>query len=427
MSATPSLGDSASLGYSAEPLVNRYDLAMLDLDGVVYVGPEAVPGAPAHVAAARAAGMRVAFITNNAARTPQTVAAQLRELGVEADDHDVVTSAQAAARLLADRLGEGGRVVVLGAEGLEQAVAEAGLTPVHVEDDADAVVTGYGPDVRWRHIMRAAVRIRDGLWWVACNTDLTIPTAFGVAPGHGVLVETVCRFSGVQPVVAGKPARPLLDETMRRCGGQRPLMVGDRLDTDIAGAHEAGVDSLLVLTGVTGLAELVAARPGERPTYVARDLGGLSESHPVPEPADEAVSGGGWTARVADGALQVDGSGDPDDWWRVVAVSAWRHLDDTGGPVDTSGRRTAGVASPPCEATSPRPEGPTGDEEPEPGTPERVRTGVSRVDEVIRAVEELEERPIEEHVGVFETAQVQLRRALDEPGDAHAPDDRPGT
>ncbi len=326
-----------SLGGSTEPLVTRYDLAMLDLDGVVYVGPEAVPGAPAHVAAARAAGLRVAFITNNAARTPQTVAAQLRELGVEADDHDVVTSAQAAARLLADRLGEGGRVVVLGAEGLEQALAEAGLTPVHVEDDADAVVTGYGPDVRWRHIMRAAVRIRDGLWWVACNTDLTIPTAFGVAPGHGVLVETVRRFSGVEPVVAGKPARPLLDETVRRCGGERPLMVGDRLDTDIAGAHECGVDSLLVLTGVTGLTELVAARPAERPTYVARDLGGLSESHPVPEVADEAVSCGGWTARVADGALRVDGSGEPDDWWRVVAVAAWRHLDDAGGPVETSG------------------------------------------------------------------------------------------
>ncbi len=326
-----------SLRGSAEPLDQRYDLAMLDLDGVVYVGPDAVPGAPAHVAAARAAGMRVAFITNNAARTPQTVAAQLRELGVEADDHDVVTSAQAAARLLVERLGEGGRVAVLGAEGLEEAVVEAGLTPVHVKDAADAVVTGYGPDVRWRHIMHAAVRIRDGLWWVACNTDLTIPTAFGVAPGHGVLVDTVRRFSGVEPVVAGKPARPLLDETVRRCVGVRPLMVGDRLDTDIAGAHASGLDSLLVLTGVTGLAELVTARPEERPTYVARDLGGLTESHRVPEVRDATMTLGGWTARVADGALHIEGSGAPDDWWRAVAVAAWQHLDDTGRPVDTSG------------------------------------------------------------------------------------------
>jgi glycerol 3-phosphatase-2 len=331
------LSTGSSLGSSTEPLDQRYDLAMLDLDGVVYIGPDAVPGAAEHVAAARKAGMRVAFITNNAARTPRTVADQLRELGVEADDGDVVTSAQAAARLLADRLGQGGRVVVLGAEGLEQAVAEAGLVPVHVEDDADAVVTGYGPEVRWRQIMRAAVRIRDGLWWVAANTDMTIPTAFGVSPGHGVLVETVRRFTGVEPVVAGKPARPLLDETVRRCGGERPLMVGDRLDTDISGAHVAGVDSLLVMTGVTGLPELVAAEPDERPTYIAADLGGLTGEHPVPEVRDDGVTLGGWTAQVADGGLQVEGGGEPDDWWRAVAVAAWRHLDDTGEAASTEG------------------------------------------------------------------------------------------
>jgi len=331
------LSTEASLGSSAEPLDQRYDLAMLDLDGVVYIGPDAVPGAPEHIAVARQAGMRVAFITNNAARTPQTVAEQLRDLGVDADDGDVVTSAQAAARLLADRLGAGGRVVVLGADGLEQAVLEAGLVPVHVEDDADAVVTGYGPEVRWRHIMRASVRIRDGLWWVASNTDMTIPTAFGVAPGHGVLVETVRRFSGVEPVVAGKPARPLLDETVRRCGGERPLMVGDRLDTDIAGARVAGVDSLLVMTGVTGLPELAAATPEERPTYVAADLGGLAGAHPAPQLQDEAVTLAGWTARVSDGALAVDGTGERDDWWRVVAVAAWRHLDDAGEPASTDG------------------------------------------------------------------------------------------
>ena len=177
--------------------------------------------------------------------------------------------------MLSERLGAGARVVVLGGRGLADAVAEAGLVQVGVEDEAEAVVTGYGPDVLWGQIMRAAVRIQDGLWWVASNTDLTFPTTFGVAPGHGVLVETLRRFTGVEPVVAGKPARPLLDETVRRCGGERPLMVGDRLDTDIEGAHAAGVDSLLVMTGVTGLAELVAAGPGLRPTYISADLGGL--------------------------------------------------------------------------------------------------------------------------------------------------------
>jgi glycerol-1-phosphatase len=328
---------TATLGSCAEPLDRSYDLAMLDLDGVVYVGPDAVPGAPEHVATARSAGIRIAFITNNAARPAATVAEQLRGLGVDADPHDVVTSAQAAARLLAERLGSGARVVVLGATGLVEAVSEAGLQPVGVEDDAEAVVTGYGPDVLWRHIMRVAVRIRDGLPWVACNTDLTIPTRYGVAPGHGVLVETLHRFSGVEPVVAGKPARPLLDETVRRCGGDRPLMVGDRLDTDIEGAHAAGVDSLLVMTGVTGLTELVAAGPELRPTYVAADLGGLDEPHAAPEVSGDAVSLGGWTARVADGGLAVEGDGATDDWWRVAAVAAWRHLDDTGETAGTDG------------------------------------------------------------------------------------------
>ncbi len=161
-------------------------------------------------------------------------------------------------------------------------------------------MTGYGPEVLWGQIMRAAVRIRDGLWWVASNTDLTFPTSFGVAPGHGVLVETLRRFTGVEPEVAGKPSRPLLDETVRRCGGERPLMVGDRLDTDIEGAHVAGVDSLLVLTGVTGLAELVAATPELRPTYVSADLGGLDTAHPAPDVSEDGVSLGGWRGRVAE-------------------------------------------------------------------------------------------------------------------------------
>ena len=235
--------------------------------------------------------------------------------------------------------------MVLGGQGLADAVAEAGLVPVGVEDDAEAVVTGYGPDVLWGEIMRAAVRIRDGLSWVACNTDLTFPTAFGVAPGHGVLVETLRRFTGVEPVVAGKPERPLLDETVRRCGGDRPLMVGDRLDTDIEGAHAAGVDSLLVMTGVTGLAELVAAGPELRPTYISADLGGLDAPQPLPEVSDDAVSLGGWHGPGERRcARDRPATGETDDWWRVVAVAAWRHLDAAGEPVATDGVAAAGVA-----------------------------------------------------------------------------------
>ncbi len=327
------------LGSSDRPLCQAYDLAMLDLDGVVYVGGDAVPGAPDHLSAVRDAGMRVAFITNNAARPPARVAEHLRELGVAAEEADVVTSAQAAARVLVDRWGSGAQVALLGGAGLEDALLAEGLKPVTVHDEASAIVSGYGPDVVWRDIMQAAVRIRDGLPWVASNTDRTFPTEYGVAPGHGVLVETLSSFSGVEPQVAGKPQRPLLDETVRRVGGQRPLMVGDRLDTDIAGARNAGLDSLLVLTGVTGLGELVAAVEGERPTYLAPDLAGLLEPHAAPTSDGGGAELGGWNAEVQSGRLVVGGDGGPEDWWRVVAAAAWCHLDETGEPVDVDDLR----------------------------------------------------------------------------------------
>jgi len=208
---------------------------------------------------------------------------------------------------------------------------------VGVTDDAEAVATGYGPDVRWRDIMRVGVRVRDGLWWVASNSDMTIPTAFGVAPGHGVLVDTLRRFSGVEPVVAGKPSRPLLDETVRRVGGERPLMVGDRLDTDIEGATNVGIDSLLVLTGVTGLPELVSARPEERPTYLSTDLEGLSQPHPEVGLHEASATCGGWAVDVSDGRLSVTGAGAVDDWWRAVAQASWAHADASGEHVATNG------------------------------------------------------------------------------------------
>jgi glycerol-1-phosphatase len=330
------------LGSSDEALCRAYDLAMLDLDGVVYVGGAAVPGAPEHLASAREQGMRLAFITNNASRPPGVVAAHLVELGVEAEDADVVTSAQAAARVLVDRYGAGARVVCLGAEGLRDALEEDDLVPVGVEDDAAAIVTGYGPEVLWSDIMRAAVRIRDGLPWVASNTDMTFPAAFGLAPGHGVQVQMLRSFTGVDPVVAGKPERPLLDETVRRVGGRRPLMVGDRLDTDIEGAQRAGYDSLLVLTGVTGLEELVAATGELRPTYVAPDLAGLLTAQEAPATDDGGHELGGWHAAVDDGRLVVSGSGEPGDWWRVAASAAWTHLDATGETVDLSGVEVPG-------------------------------------------------------------------------------------
>lgn len=329
------------LGTVQERVVDDYDLVMFDLDGVVYADGRAIPGAAEGIRAIRDAETPVAFVTNNASRPPDAVAAQLTGFGVPAAPGDVVTSAQAAARVLAAELGPGARVQAVGGEGLVAALDAAGLVPVADFADIAAIATGYGPDVVWRDIMRAAALIRGGMRWVASNADGSILTADGLAPGHGAQVRMIADFAGVEPVVAGKPAPPLLLETIDRMRGSNPLMVGDRLDTDIEGAHAVGVDSALVLTGVTGLAELASAAPGHRPTYLALDLTDLSRPHPgvaagIGEGPGDAECGG-WRAHVADGRLDVAGRGAAGDWWRAAAVAAWAHLDTTGRPADVSG------------------------------------------------------------------------------------------
>lgn len=266
------------MSHSADRLLDGYDVLLLDLDGVVYLGPEPVPGAPEKLERARAAGVALAFITNNAGRTPQQVAEHLRRLGVRAEADDVITSAQAAAGLLAERLAPGAAVYLVGGAGLEEALLGAGLRPVTTPDAApQAVVSGFGPQMPWQRVVDGAILIGDGLPWVAANTDASFPTDRGTAPGHGSLVDLIARFTGVRPTVAGKPHRPLFDEAMRRFGDARALMIGDRLDTDIAGARAAGIDSLLVLTGVDDLAAVRQAPATQRPDFVGADLGVLFE------------------------------------------------------------------------------------------------------------------------------------------------------
>lgn len=266
------------------PLAERYDVAMLDLDGVVYRGDQAVGGAVDALAAALARGMDRVFVTNNASRTPSTVAAQLRKLGVPADDADIVTSAQAAAGRLAQLLPAGSRVLVIGGDGLLQAVSERGLQPVgSAEDEPAAVVQGFSPTTTWQMLMEACVTVRAGRPWVVTNADATLPTPRGEGPGNGALVDVVRRVTRLEPLeVTGKPFPPIMDEARRRRHAHRPLVVGDRLDTDIEAARAAGMDSLLVLTGVSLLDDLLDASPGRRPTFVAPDLAGLLRpGHPV--------------------------------------------------------------------------------------------------------------------------------------------------
>jgi HAD superfamily hydrolase (TIGR01450 family) len=334
--------DGSGLRSCEQPLWSAYDVAILDLDGVVYIGPDAVPGAAEHLGAASQAGMALAYVTNNAARTPRTVATHLVELGMPAAPDDVVTSAQAAARLVSEVVDPGSPVYVIGGDGLFEALEEQGLRPVQrIEDEPRAVVSGYHPELRWKTVIDGAILVRRGTPWFASNTDMSVPTPHGPGPGNGVLVEAVARFAAVAPVVAGKPEPPLFHETLRRVGGRRPLVVGDRLDTDIEGAVRAGYDSLLVMTGVTGLEELAAAAPGARPTYVSMTLAGIGRAHEAPVEGDDGWCRGGWRATTTDATLTVErvgeGEGAPDDWLAVAAAAAWSYLDTHGEPVRLDG------------------------------------------------------------------------------------------
>lgn len=302
-----------SLDASDEVLAQSYDVALLDLDGVVYVGPAAVPGAADVLARVRELGMRLAFATNNASRTPHTVAAHLHALGIPAAAEEVVTSAQAAARVVAGLVPAGSNVLVVGGDGLVAAVEERGLVPVFsAEDEPAAVVQGYSPDMDWHRLAEGAYALARGIAWVASNTDLTIPTARGIAPGNGTLVNVLRQATGRDPVVAGKPELPMHREAMLRSGAARPLVVGDRLDTDIEAATRAGVPSLLVLTGVTKVLGVLTALPEHRPNFLAYDLAGLLTPHPAVVPEAGGWTCGAWRASVVDGHLDLHGPADED-------------------------------------------------------------------------------------------------------------------
>jgi HAD superfamily hydrolase (TIGR01450 family) len=315
------------LADSDGPLGKAYDVALLDLDGVVYLQEQPVVGSVEALAAARRSGLRLEFVTNNASRRAGEVAALLTSLGVPADPAEVVTSAQAAAALLADRLPPGATVLVVGAEALVDEIAAVGLTPVGSADDRPvAVVQGYGPQVGWPQLAEAALAIQAGALWVATNADLTLPSLRGRLPGNGSLIAAVRAATGRAPdEVVGKPHPRLHAESVRRSGATRPLVVGDRLDTDIEGAIHAGADSLLVFTGVTRPADLLNAPPHRRPTYLAAGLDGLLTAHPGVAVAPETTCGP-WTARRSGNGIVLSGAGEAEqelDALRALCGAAW--------------------------------------------------------------------------------------------------------
>ncbi len=331
----PSRSADTASSSLATPL-DGVDLLLADLDGVVYRGPAALPYAVESINRAQQT-LRVAYITNNAARTADSVAAHLVDLGLTVAGDDVVTSPQAAIVLLEELVPPGSTILVVGGEGLTSVVEAHGFRVSRSAEDAPAaVVQGFHPNVAWTDLAEAAYALRAPagdeplIPWVATNTDWTIPQARGTAPGNGTLVSAVHTAVGRLPIVAGKPERAIFDAAVARFSASRPLVLGDRLDTDILGANRAGIASALVLTGIDGAKQVQAAAAASRPTFLLGDLRELFEPYPAPIEESDARTGdrvfrsGDARVRLSGNAVTIEAAGDrPIDLLRAGTDAVW--------------------------------------------------------------------------------------------------------
>jgi glycerol-1-phosphatase len=293
---------------SAVTPLTGVDVVLADLDGVVYTGPHAIPFAVESLNRA-AETLRVGYITNNASRTDQSVADHLNELGLSVAATDVVTSPQAAVRLLAEHVPANSRILVVGGDGLVNEVEKGGFVVTRSADDEPAaVIQGFAPEVGWTQLAEASFALASdipggGIPWIATNTDWTIPVARGIAPGNGTLVSAVHSAVGRLPLVAGKPEVAIFTEAVDRFGARKPLFIGDRLDTDILGSNRAGIPAVLVLTGVDKAKQVLAADAKSRPEYIIGDLRELHEPYPETE-----FSKDGTVASVAGASVRIRGN-----------------------------------------------------------------------------------------------------------------------
>ncbi|WP_210602511.1 HAD-IIA family hydrolase [Brevibacterium oceani] len=259
-----------------EPSDTPIDCVLFDLDGVVYHGPRAIDGAVDGINWLHDHAIPVNYVTNNATRTPETVADHISRIGIDTSTDEVTTSAQVLAERLAERFGKGARIHLIGTTGLRTALDAASL---EITDSADAnpvaVAQGLDPHIDYDTIVRACEIIRSGAEWWASNPDYSLLTDTGKVPGNGAFVELMARLTDTEPVIVGKPAPHMMEFAADRLGARRPLMVGDRLNTDIEGGNAAGIDTALVLTGIHDIHDALRAEPERRPTFILPNLRSL--------------------------------------------------------------------------------------------------------------------------------------------------------
>jgi glycerol-1-phosphatase len=311
-------------------LIDGYDALLCDLDGVVYAGAGAIAGATEALERLPAAGVRLGYITNNASRSSEQVAAHLRELGAPARADQVFGSARAGAALLAKHVPPGAKVLVTGSRTLLQEIEALGFVPVDsAAQRPDAVIQGFDPAVSWLDLAEASYAIAAGAFWVATNTDLTIPRAEGIAPGNGSLVAAVQTATGATPLVAGKPEAALFTTAAESLQAETPLVVGDRLDTDILGGNNAGMHTAAVLTGVDTVETILAARTAERPRYLLANLGDLYQPYPQVTSAAGIFTCRRSSATVENGVVRYSGDRNELDTWRAACAAWWNANPET--------------------------------------------------------------------------------------------------
>lgn len=254
-------------------LADRFDGFLLDLDGVVWRGEEAIPGAAQTVARIREQGKRVVFMTNNASRSPRTCAVKLMRMLIPTQPTDILTSGHVViSHLRKIGLRTGDKVHLCAAPGLAQLMRADGLVPTSHTTGVQALVVAWNPKITFEDIRRAADVARADVPFIAANSDATYPAEDGLLPGSGSLLAAVEVASGRTATVVGKPKPELVRMALERSGAEpsRALVCGDRPETDVAGARAAGVPVALVLTGVTLESDL--ANLTVRPDWILRDV-----------------------------------------------------------------------------------------------------------------------------------------------------------
>lgn len=317
-------------------LAQKFSGLFLDLDGVCYLGEIAAPNASKGLAQVRKLGLRQAFITNNSGRTAQVVATHLTDIGIPAKAEEVITSAMSTADQMLNYLPLGANVLCIGGEGIKKALLEAGFKIVSSADSAPAaVVQGLDANIGWHELSEVALAIKAGAQYFATNLDATIPKERGEMLGNGSLVAAVKNATEVSPISSGKPDSYIYEFARKITGFKDVLAVGDRLNTDIAGAVNSRIPSIHVLTGVNTARDVVLAPAVERPTYLGIDM--LDICLPYPEISVD-ISGDvnveGSVAAIRDGKVKVDGAPIGAELtlnqYRAVASVVWNLVGDNG-------------------------------------------------------------------------------------------------